>query len=218
MEQLAPAASVDPHALAPVATAKSVGLAPAIVIPVMFNVALPVLERVADIAALVVPAVKLPNGIEAGVSEATGAGAAVPVPVRVAVCGEPVALSATCKVAVKLLAEAGVNMTEIVQLDPAASELPQVLVWEKSLGLAPPIVTPVMFSAAFPVLESVADANEVLPTVVLAKVRDGVSVATGAAAAVPVPVSVELCGEPVALSATCNVALKLAADAGVKVT
>jgi hypothetical protein len=40
-----------------------------------------------------------------------GAATAVPVPVRAAVCGEPVALSATEIVAVKLVAEAGVKVT-----------------------------------------------------------------------------------------------------------
>jgi hypothetical protein len=45
------------------------------------------------------------------VSEAMGAATAVPVPVRAAVCGEPVALSATEIVAVKLVAEAGVKVT-----------------------------------------------------------------------------------------------------------
>ena len=35
----------------------------------------------------------------------------MPVPVRLAVCGEPVALSATDNVAEKLAAEAGVNVT-----------------------------------------------------------------------------------------------------------
>jgi len=52
----------------------------------------------------------------------------VPVPVSVAVCGEPVALSATESVAEKLATEAGVKVTEIAQWEPAASELPQVLV------------------------------------------------------------------------------------------
>jgi len=78
MEQLELAARVAPQAFAPVPIAKSDGLAPAIVIPVMFRVALPVLDRLAVIAALVVPTVKLPNGTVAGVREATGAGGAVP--------------------------------------------------------------------------------------------------------------------------------------------
>ena len=95
MEQLAPAASVAPQAFAPVEMVKSLGFAPASVIPVMFSVALPVLERVSDIGAVVVPAVALPNGTVPGVSAATGAAGAVPVPVSVEVCGEPVALSAT---------------------------------------------------------------------------------------------------------------------------
>jgi len=111
MEQLALAASVDPQAFAPVAIAKSVGLAPTIVIPVMLRAAFPVLDNVADIAALVLPAVKLPNGTVAGVSAAIGAGGVVPVPVSVELCGEPAALSATERVAEKLAAEAGVNVT-----------------------------------------------------------------------------------------------------------
>jgi hypothetical protein len=40
-----------------------------------------------------------------------GIAGAVPVPVRAAVCGEPVALSATDRVAEKLAAEAGVKVT-----------------------------------------------------------------------------------------------------------
>jgi hypothetical protein len=76
-----------------------------------------------------------------------------------------------------------------------------------------------MFSVAFPVLARVAArAEEVFPVVVLGNARAGVSVATGAGAAVPVPLSATVCGEPVALSATESVAEKLAAEAGVKVT
>jgi hypothetical protein len=52
----------------------------------------------------------------------------VPVPVRETVCGEPVALSAMETLAVKPVAEVGVKVTEIMQLAPAASEVPQVLV------------------------------------------------------------------------------------------
>ena len=40
-----------------------------------------------------------------------GTAGLVPVPVRVVVCGEPTALSATDKVAAKLVAEAGVKVT-----------------------------------------------------------------------------------------------------------
>ena len=47
MEQLAPAASVVPQAFAPVEIAKSVGLVPVMLMPVMFSVAVPVLDSVA---------------------------------------------------------------------------------------------------------------------------------------------------------------------------
>ena len=73
-----------------------------------------------------------------------------------------------------------------------------------------------LFSGAVPVFESVAaSAAEVVPVSVLGKLRDGVSEAAGA---MPVPVKLEVCGDPVALSATDSVAEKLAADAGVNVT
>jgi hypothetical protein len=44
-------------------------------------------------------------------TEKSGVGTAVPVPESVAVCGEPEALSATDSVALKVVAEAGVNVT-----------------------------------------------------------------------------------------------------------
>ena len=73
-----------------------------------------------------------------------------------------------------------------------------------------------LLSVALPLFDSVAAiAAEVVPTVVLGKLSDEVSDAAGA---VPVPVSDEFCGEPEALSATESVAVKLLAEAGVKVT
>ena len=51
-----------------------------------------------------------------------------PVPVRVAVCGLPVALSVTATAAVRIPEAAGVNVTLIVQVDPAARLEPQPLV------------------------------------------------------------------------------------------
>jgi len=72
----------------------------------LFNVALPVFESVAAIAADVMPTVVL-GKLSDEDSDATGA---VPVPLSDDVCGEPEALSATESVAVKLAAEAGVNV------------------------------------------------------------------------------------------------------------
>jgi hypothetical protein len=62
-----------------------------------------------------------------------------------------VALSVTDNVAVKVAAEAGVKVTAMEQVAFAASELPQVLVCAKSLGLAPVMEIPEMVSAAVPV-------------------------------------------------------------------
>ena len=107
MGQLEPAARVDPQALAPVVSAKSLGLAPVMLGTMLFSVALPVFESVAASADEVVPASVL-GKLSAGLSEAAGA---VPVPLSDTVCGEPEALSATDNVAEKLAAEAGVKVT-----------------------------------------------------------------------------------------------------------
>ena len=110
MLHVALAAKVDPQALAPVAMAKSVGLVPPMAMLLMLSVALPVLESVAVSGAEVVFTVVLGKA-SVDVSVATGAAAAVPVPVRVADCVVGDALSVTVSVAVKLAAEAGVNVT-----------------------------------------------------------------------------------------------------------
>ena len=110
-----------------------------------------------------------------------------------AVCGEPPALSATEMAAVNVAAEAGVKLTEMVQLAAAARVVPQVLAaMAKSAVLAPVRVMPVMLRAAVPGLESVVDiAVAVVAMVVFGKVMAvGVSMASGTAAATPVPVSV----------------------------
>jgi hypothetical protein len=111
MLQVAPAAKELPHALLPVVVAKSVGFVPAIVIPTIVNAALPLFVRVTVVGALVVPLVWPAKATEVGASVTTGAGAAVPVPVNDALCGEPVALSATSTIALKVAAVAGVNVT-----------------------------------------------------------------------------------------------------------
>jgi hypothetical protein len=149
--QVADAASVAPQVLAEIA--KSLGFAPVSVMELMFNVALPGLVSVADIAGAVDPTVVLGKASVACDRTACGR-VGVPVPVREDVWGEPAALSAMLRDALKLAAEAGVKLTEILQLDPAASEEPQALVSAKSLGLAPVMLTPVMLRAAVPGFES----------------------------------------------------------------
>ena len=155
---------------------------------------------------------------ELGVIEAIGAGGAVPVPVSVTVCGDPVALSATESMAEKLAAEAGVNVTEIEQLAPAASELLQVLLCAKSPGFVPPRLTLLMVKAASPLFLRVTACMALVVPVCAVNAREGgVSEAAGVGMLVPVPLRATTCGDPVALSVTEMMAEKLVAEAGVKV-
>ena len=80
---------------------------------------------------------------------------AEPIPEMAADCGEPAALSATEIAALKVAAEAGVKVTVMVQVAPAASEAGQLLVWPKLLVLAPVIEMLEMVRGVFPGLESV---------------------------------------------------------------
>jgi hypothetical protein len=176
--QFDPAVNVEPH---PVVSMKP--LAPVITMPLIFSVALPVLLSVASCAALDVPTIDVKLR-DPGESDTTGIGATAPVPFSVTDCGVPPALSVRVSVAAKLAAEAGVNVTEIAQFAPDASELPQVLAEiAKSEGFAPPSVTPLMVSAAFPVFVSVVgSAALVIPVVELKESDVGESEATGAVA------------------------------------
>jgi hypothetical protein len=79
----------------------------------------------------------------------------VPVPERLTACGLPLALSAMLTEAVSALAEEGLKVTLIVQFPPAATELPHVLVWAKSLALVPAIPTLVIYKVPLPLLRKV---------------------------------------------------------------
>ena len=100
--------------------------------------------------------------------------AAAPVPERLTVCGLPLALSVMLTEAVRLPLAEGLNVTLIVQLLPAATELPHVLVWAKSLALTPVSARLVMFSVVPPLFVSVtAWALLVVPSAWLANVMLG---------------------------------------------
>ena len=173
MGQLAPPASVPPQVLV---SAKLVALVPPMLMLVMLTAVLPVLESVSVWAAEVVP-----TGVVGKVRFPAESETTVPVPANMAVCGELAALSATEIEAVKLAAEAGVNVTAIVQVVAVASALGQLVVSAKSDGLVPVMLMLVMFSVVVPVLESVKTwAVAVEPTAVFAKVRlEAESDATG---------------------------------------
>ena len=71
-----------------------------------------------------------------------------PKPVRLDVSGLLPALSVTLNVAARVPVAAGLNVTVIVQLVPAARLGPQSLLCAKSPGLVPPIVMLPMVSDA----------------------------------------------------------------------
>jgi hypothetical protein len=91
------------------------------------RVALPVLLSVTILAGLVVPNTWLANIRLVGDRVTAGA---IPVPVTGTACGLPAALSATLIFAVRVPLAVGVNATLIAQEAPAATDDPQVLVWE----------------------------------------------------------------------------------------
>ena len=96
---------------------------------VMLNAALPVLVRVTVCAVLVVPTSWLGNVRLVGAKLTAGAERVTPVPVRLTVCGLLLALSAMVMAPVRLPTAVGVKVTLMVQLAPAATDVPQMLVW-----------------------------------------------------------------------------------------
>ena len=75
-----------------------------------------------------------------------------PVPDRLTDWGLPAALSVMARAAARLPAAEGVNLMLMVQLAPAATLDPQLLVWAKSLALAPKTAMLEMLKAELPEL------------------------------------------------------------------
>ncbi len=124
-------------------------------------------ESVALMAALVDPTVVLGNVNELGESP-TEPVLEAPVPVKLT--DEVVAVEVS--VAVRVPVAVGLNVTLIVQLPPAASELPQVLVSAKSPASTPAKPMPGVMADEV-VFDIVAVcAALVVPTVVLGKVKE----------------------------------------------
>jgi hypothetical protein len=152
------------------------------------------------------------------VGERLAAGTA-PVPVRLTVWGLPAELSATLSNAERLPLAVGVKVMLNVQLDPAGSEVPQLLVWAKSLGLVPVIVTPEMLRAPVPALFNVAvPATLVVPTGWLPRKRlAGARPAAGTVPATPTPLRLTLLRPPQPLVAMLSVAKRVPVELGLKV-
>jgi hypothetical protein len=95
---------------------------------VMLSAALPVLLKVTACGGLVVPTVWLLKVKLVGDKDTAGDPLDVPEPVRLTNWGLPLALSEIDKEAVRVPVAKGLKVTLIVQLAPAAIEVPQVLV------------------------------------------------------------------------------------------
>ena len=78
-----------------------------------------------------------------------------PVPERLTDWGLPVALSVMARAAVRLPLAAGLKVTLMVQLEPAARLDPQLLDWAKSLALTPRTAMLEILKAELPELVSV---------------------------------------------------------------
>ena len=105
--------------------------------------------------------------------------------------GLPVALLAIDSDAVAVPTADGLNVTDTVQVLPAAILAVHVLVWANDAALVPPRVAPDTVSDPVPVFVTVTVwAAPVAPTVVEANVSDvGLALAVTDVAAAPVPVN-----------------------------
>jgi hypothetical protein len=207
MVQLAPPARLVPQVWLRV---KSLLLAPVRLMPVMLRAPLPLLVKVTTLAALVVPTARAAKLRLAGDKDT-----AVPVPLKLTVCGLVGSESLRRRLAVRAPAPFGLKLTLRVQLAPPARLVPQVLVWAKSLLLAPTRLMPVMLRAVLPLLVKVTTlAGLVVPMTRVGKLR----LLADKETAVPVPLKLTLCGLLVALSVRVREPVRVPAAVGLKVT
>ncbi len=109
--------------------AKSGALVPLTAMELMVSSAVPLLVSEMVFAAEAVPTVVEEKLSEVGLRVTFGAVAAVAVPVRETVWGEPEALSAMLSDPVRAPDAVGLKVTAMEQLAAAARLVPQVLVW-----------------------------------------------------------------------------------------
>src|SRR5256712_7404189 len=121
--------------------------------PVMLKAVVPTLVRVIVFGGLSVPIVPIATTPKL---KLTGESfAVVPIPLSVTFCGLPAALSLMLTAAIRVPLAVGLNVTLILQLAPAANELPQVWVCAKFPALVPVIAMLLMVKLAVPVFLSV---------------------------------------------------------------
>jgi hypothetical protein len=164
--QLAPAATVLPHALS---EPKSAGLVATLA---MVSAAVPVLVRVTLCGRPEVPTYWAGKLTLVGDKLAAGAGGVLPL--KATACGLPGALSVTLTDALRFPPAIGVKVTLNLQLAFTAREELQALVCAKSPAFAPVTVMFEIFSVALPVLVRVTVwGGLVVPMACCAKVRSG---------------------------------------------
>jgi hypothetical protein len=150
IEQFADAARLAPQVVPE--TEKSAGLAPATEMLVMETAVAKPLESVTDWAVLPEPVV-VPAKVRLDGPADTLPAAAAPSPLSATACGLLVSESVKLRVALRVPGAVGPKTTLAVQLAAAASVVPQVLLkTEKSPGLAPAMVMPLIVMAAAPPL------------------------------------------------------------------
>jgi Na+-transporting NADH:ubiquinone oxidoreductase subunit NqrE len=133
---------------------------------------------------------------------------------RETACGLPAALSLTLSDAVRVPLAVGLKVILMLQVAPAANELPHVWVCAKSPALVPVMAIPVMLMAVVPTLVSVTVfAGLVVPMATVPKFR----LVGKSFAVVPIPPSVTCCGLPAALSLTLSAAVRVPLTVGLKV-
>jgi hypothetical protein len=143
-------------------------LVPVIPMLVMLKLPVPVLLSLTDWAALVVPTVWLVKVRLVGDKDTVGDPLEVPDPVRLTVCGLPLALSVMVRVPLRVPVAVGVKVTLIAQVEPAATPLPQLFVSAKS----PVVAMLEKCTGVVPLLVKVtACAALVVPTAWLANVK-----------------------------------------------
>ena len=105
---------------------------------------------------------------------------------RETACGLPAALSLTLSDAVRVPLAVGLKVTLMLQVVPAANELPQVWVCQKSPALAPVMVIPLIVKLVVPTLVSVTVfAGLVVPMTTVPKFK----LVGNSFAVVPIPLS-----------------------------
>src|ERR1035437_3940002 len=135
------------------------------------NWASPVLNSATGFGALVVFTSCAPKASEVGETEPI---ATPQIPVRLIVCGLSLALSVIVTLPVRVPSAVGVKVTEMLQLPPAGTDVPQLLVSAKSPPFAPVTLMDVMVKVALPVLVNLETCGVlVVPTAWLPKLRLG---------------------------------------------